>query len=148
MGYSQLQISKFSKHTDGIVFLHVQSMMILYLSRLWPIGIHCSVRLWLIYKEWRQLYHTEFKTLLCQLLLLKSQNFFNCILYKEKTMLFYTCYIFTILWDWNLSISFSKAQMAELKQYHYQLLQLGLSAKNDAVGEVIKFCAWCRTRKW
>ena len=31
--------------------------------------------------------------------------------------------------------------MAELKQYHSQLIRLGLSADNDAMGRVIKFCA-------
>ena len=31
--------------------------------------------------------------------------------------------------------------MAELKQYHSQIIRLGLSADNDAMGRVIKFCA-------
>lgn len=34
--------------------------------------------------------------------------------------------------------------MAELKQYHSQLIRLGLSADNDAMGRVIKFCAISR----
>lgn len=31
--------------------------------------------------------------------------------------------------------------MAELKQYHCQIIRLGLSSDNDAMGRVIKFCA-------
>jgi pentatricopeptide repeat protein len=34
--------------------------------------------------------------------------------------------------------------MADLKQYHSQLIRLGLSADNDAMGRVIKFCAISR----
>ncbi|KAK9288226.1 hypothetical protein L1049_016675 [Liquidambar formosana] len=35
----------------------------------------------------------------------------------------------------------SCSAMAELKQYHSQIIRLGLSADNDAMGRVIKFCA-------
>ncbi|CBI24015.3 unnamed protein product, partial [Vitis vinifera] len=35
----------------------------------------------------------------------------------------------------------SCSTMAELKQYHSQIIRLGLSADNDAMGRVIKFCA-------
>lgn len=35
----------------------------------------------------------------------------------------------------------SCSTMAELKQYHSQIIRLGLSADNDAIGRVIKFCA-------
>lgn len=38
----------------------------------------------------------------------------------------------------------SCSSMEELKQYHSQMIRLGLSADNDAMGRIIKFCAISR----
>ncbi|KAJ9550288.1 hypothetical protein OSB04_014333 [Centaurea solstitialis] len=38
----------------------------------------------------------------------------------------------------------SCSSMAELKQYHAQIVKLGLQADNDAIGRIVKFCAISR----